>query len=549
METETAKPRAKTHSIGDRIVRAGIVVGFAHLLFKLAGLIQVMAMARYVDPGTYEVIYTVAFEVCVFTFFLVGEEVIGPAFLPVFMRELDTRSEKAAWHFANTVLTIHFLVLGVCVAAMMLFPGMFVKLWTAWNMQNSPERFLLATRSLRWLAPSLLCLSLGSTTYMLLNGYKRFFLAALGDASWKFCVFGCVLLGMGWLGVDHRALIVGLVIGSVAKLATHLIGLGRELRMVRVAFAWRSPAVKAMLLLMMPLIAGILVAKVRDNFNNVSVLSHLATEGLMQANSLGRKLYQPIGWLVPYALSIAMFPFFCELVDRNDHEQIGAIMTNSGRMLLSVFIPLAMVCAVLSRPITALLFHGGKFGPQNVAWTSVSMACYTLVLPATALEYLLMQAFFANRRMVSVTVVGIVFSFLSMGISYLAVVTFGLSGGVALAAVAGGFSFSRALKSTALIVLLRRFTPCFPVSATAGFLLRSLLVGGLSAGGALLARRGFEAYVSDSLHRVALLGQLATAGAGAAIGFVIGVMVLRVHEPRDMLSWALRKLHDRQTTA
>jgi peptidoglycan biosynthesis protein MviN/MurJ (putative lipid II flippase) len=339
------------------------------------------------------------------------------------------------------------------------------------------------------------------------------------------------------------------VVGSVAKLGTHLVGLGRELRMARAAFAWRTPAVKAMLLLMMPLIVGILVAKVRDNFNNVSVLSHLATEGLMQANSLGRKLYQPIGWLVPYALSIAMFPFFCELVDRDDHKQLGAIMTNSGRMLLSVFIPLAMVCAVLSRPITALLFYGGKFALQNVAWTSVSMACYTLVLPATALEYLLMQAFFANRRMVSVTVAGIVFSFLSMGISYLAVVTHGLSGGVALAAVAGGFAFSRTLKSTALIILLRRFTPCFPAGATASFLLRSLLVGSLSAGGALLARRGFEAYVSDSLHRVALLGQLATAGVGAAIGFVIGVMVLRVHEPRDMLSWALRKLHDRQTTA
>jgi hypothetical protein len=42
----------------------------------------------------------------------------------------------------------------------------------------------------RTLGPAVIGLSLGSTTYVLLNGYKRFFLAAFGDAVWKFAV-GC----------------------------------------------------------------------------------------------------------------------------------------------------------------------------------------------------------------------------------------------------------------------------------------------------------------------------------------------------------------------
>lgn len=534
-------------SVGDRIVRAGIVISIAHWLFKLAGLIQARAMTQYLPAGTYETVYNVAFETCVFSFFLMGEEVIGPAFLPVFMRELDTRSEKAGWHFANVVLTLHFLILVAVVGAMVAFPGLFVQLWTAWDTTRSPERYAVATRALRWLAPSLICLSLGSTTYMLLNGYKRFFLAALGDASWKFCVFACVLIGMGAMGLGHEAVILGLLIGSGAKLGTHLLGLVRELHFFRPRLNLKNPALRAMLVLMLPLIAGILVAKVRDNFNNVTVLSHLQTQGLMQANSLGRKLYQPIGWLVPYALSIAMFPFFCELVDRNDHRQLGRILTQSGRMLLSIFIPLGLVCAVLAKPITGLLFLGGEFGPQNVTWTAVSMACYTLVLPAMGIEYLLMQAFFANRRMVSVTVAGIVFSFFSMGISYLAVVRYGLTGSAALALIAGGFALSRTLKSTALVLLLRRRTPCFPAVSTLVFIARALVVGILSAGPAALARWVFMTHVTPATTRTACIGQLAAAGTAAGIGFLAGVWLLRLEEPRTMLTWLLRKIHDRKT--
>jgi hypothetical protein len=73
----------------------------------------------------------------------------------------------------------------------------------------------------------------------------------------------------------------------------------------------------------------------RDAFNNVYVLSALDESGLMQANSIGKKLQSTLLFLVPYTLSIAVFPYFCELVDRNDHANLGRLVTRFGRMLLS----------------------------------------------------------------------------------------------------------------------------------------------------------------------------------------------------------------------
>lgn len=536
-----------TPGIGRRILRASIVVVVAHALFKLAGLIQLMVLGRCIDAATFEAVYATAFEGWLFSIFLIGEEVIGPAFLPVFMGEMDTRDENAAWSFSNTVLSVQFLILLAVCLLVMLFPGHAIRLITAWSPSAQVDKYELARGSLVWMAPALICLSLGSTTYMILNGYKRFFLAAFGDASWKFTVVVAVALGVGVFGMDHRALIFGLVLGSVAKLLTHLLGMLREARFIRPKFDLRNPAFRTLVALMLPLICGILFAKVRDVFNHVWVLSNIKTDGLMQANLFGRKLYGALGWLVPYALSIAMFPFLCELVDRDDRKQFGEILSNSARMLLSVFIPFSLVCLVLAKPISFFLFHGGKVTEEVAGWTSVSMACYTLVLPAAAVEYLLMQAFFANRKMISVTVIGMIFSALSMAVSYAAVVVCGMRGAAALAAIALGFTLSRTLKSATLAIVLKRKIDFFPFRETALFLLRATATG---IAAMLLSRccvTGFERFVSAGTGKFMLLLKLLSGGFGAAAGFLLGVWVFRLKEPVDMVKWALEWVRKKGT--
>jgi len=549
MSDDSTSPAPEHRTLGMRILRAGAAVGIAHVCLKLALVLQVMVLSWYLPAGTYDVVYAFAFEGCLFSLFLIGEEVIGPSFLPVFMREKDERGEPAAWAFANVILTAHFLLLVLAVLGIVLFPSAVVRLFTAWSAENEPEKFELARRSLVWLAPALVGLSLASTTYMILNGYKRFFLAAFGDASWKICVLIAVGLGMGVFGVGIRSLIFGLLVGSAAKLFTHLVGLVRELRHFRPSLRLSNPAVRAMMVLMLPLVAGIILAKVRDVYNNVTILSHLHAEGLLQANSLGRKLYSSVGWLVPYALSIAMFPFFCELVDRNDVKKLGEVLTHSARLLLAVFIPFALVCLVMAYPISSFLFQAGRFGPEMVSRTAVSTACYTLVLPAFAVEYLLMQAFFANRRMVSITVVGVIFSVLTVAISYVGIKVCGATGLAALAVVALGMTVARTLKVVTLVVVLRRFVPAFPWRETAGILVKATLTGAVAAGACAACDYGFTHAISAGAGKSIMLLRLAADGAAAAAGFAAGALIFRLREPAEMLRWAAAKLRGRRPQA
>ncbi len=538
---------SSSSKLGHRIIGAGLAVCVAHGLFKLAGLLQVMVLGRLVPQGTMDVVYVAAFEGFIFNVFLIGEEVIGPAFLPVFMREMDDHGESSAWRFGNTVLTLHLLLLLGVVLGIMLFPGPIISLVTAWSENAHAAKFHTARTTLMWLAPSLIFFSLGSTTYMILNGYKRFFLAAFGDAAWKFCVLLFVLIGIGLFGFDYRCLVFGLLAGSMAKLLTHLVGMKGQLRLIRPRLDLKNPALKALLILMLPLIGGILFAKARDLYNHVTILSYLEADGLMTANSFGRKLQSAIGFLIPYALSIAMFPFLCELVDRRDTKQFGEVLSSAGRLLLAIFIPVALVCVVLARPLTGLLFEGGEFGSLMVDRTALSTACYTLVLPAAALEYLLMQAFFARRRMVAITLIGIVFSALSIAISYTGIRVLGATGLTALAVVALGFVLSRTLKVMVMIVLLKRQIPLFPLLPTAGLLLRTLLVGGLSAAAAWLTLHGIQQLTWNGSHLVFKLVELSLAGTSAAVGFIVGSAFFRLREPLEIYRWGLARVRGRMT--
>lgn len=543
----------KSHSLAERIIKASVIVGLAHILLKFAGLIQVKFATQFLDSSLYEPIMVVAFAGVVNTLFLVGEEVIGPTFLTLFIREKEEHGEKAAWDYTNAVLTFQTLLLVLLTLSIICFPDAYIALLTNWNPQTNPERYRLLRLGLQVLAPSLIFLSLGSTTYVLLNGYKKFFLAAFGDAATKICIVIGLLIGMGLFGLSYQALFAGILLGSAAKLLTHLYGVRDKLHYLRPSLNWRNPVFRRMLILMLPLLAGIIFAKFRDLFNNIYVLTRLRQDGVLMANDLGRRLYSSIQWLVPYALQIALFPFLCDLVSKNDRHKLGEVLGGSTRLLLAVFIPGAACLAILAIPLSVLIFMGGKTGVALAYWAGISTACYILVLPAAAVECVLMQGFFADRKTVAVTVIGILSSFLSVVLSYVAVVHFALSPEASLVAVALGFVLSRCLKSCTLAWYLQRSTPMFEWRDMSRFtgkmLLLTLAVAlvswGASHGMATLLPDGIAASRAGlpgaKVVRSYIVLRLAVAGSAAAIAFMAGAWLLQLKEARQMFDWTAGK--------
>ena len=554
-------PQNKKNSLADRILKASALVGLAHIFLKFAGLIQAKVATQYLDSSIYESIMVVAFAGVINSLFLIGKELINPTFLTVFMKEKEQKDEKAAWGFANITLSFQSLLLLVVCATIACFPDFYIKLFTTWTIENNPEEYKLLRISLQFMAPSLFFLTIGNTTYVLLNGYKKFFLAAFGDASTKICIIIGLIIGIGIFGLDYHALLFSIVIGSVAKVATHLAGMIPKLKYLRPSFDWHNPAFKSMLILMVPLIIGVIFAKIRDNFNNIYILTHIEQKGVLMANHLGRNLFSTIQWLVPYALQIALFPFLCELVSKQDRQKLGEILDSSSRLLLSVFVPGAIILSVLAMPISIMFFMGGKTGIEIASWAGLSTACYCLVLPAAAVECVLMQGSFADQRTVAVTVIGLSTSLISVILSYIFIIIIQVPPKQAIMVVALGFVLSRFVKSFILALYMRRNIPMFPLKETAVFLLKLLVLAVIVACVTYGVSTLMAKYMPDGIakalasitpdtpsnfkpdiSRLRIALRICVSGAAGLVSFFAASFLLRLKEPRQMLEWTLAKV-------
>jgi peptidoglycan biosynthesis protein MviN/MurJ (putative lipid II flippase) len=194
----------------------------------------------------------------------------------------------------------------------------------------------------------------------------------------------------------------------------------------------------------------------------------------------------------------------------------------------------------------------------------VSTACYTFILPAVALEAVLMQAFFANRRVISVTVMGVLFSILSVAISFLGLalcgpqpletrglgrVWSGYDPVVVLGFISGGFALTRLLKTVALSWMLKQNARVFPVGETLGFLTRVAVCTIVTALCAWLALQGVcKISLLSRLHeKIQMAAQVCAGGAGGVLGALAGFWLLRIREPYEMLAWLSARVKRRET--
>ena len=542
-------------SVGDRIIRGGIVVGVASLLVRFSGLAYSWIFMHYFgervldDGGAFSDAHFYAFDI-VMKIFNVVQQSVAPAFLPVFMAETD-RDRKEAWRFASTVLAAIVVVTGVLATASVAFPGswMLVSEWISGKPAPAAMQGLVKAQ-VPYMAPAFVGIGASVVTYMLLNARKRFFWAQSAEGVMRLVMIAAVgYAALTWGSPVGAARVIGLgaALGCAARVAVHLAAMGRE----RFAFGMpriSSPALRRFAWLVTPLLVGILFAQVRDFINHNAVLAHM--QGLVTSNNLGRRIYSSMGNLVPWALGVAMFPYFCELVDRNDLKKLGDILTRSGRVLALVFFAFAGAVAVMSEPFMYAIFgSSGGMGAEGLRLAAIANSCYILVLPAYALEKLVMQGFFSNRKMLVPTVLGIVFSALSIGISLVGIRALGLTGGAALATVALGYTVARYLKTVSLVAALKRHVPLFPAGASAIFFAKALAVSAAAAGSAYLVRilyearwpleAGLEKGMSALVLRVG--PEIAIAGVVSIAATLACIRLLRMEELGWIVEWFRKK--------
>jgi putative peptidoglycan lipid II flippase len=252
---------------GKAVAKATAGIGVLHLLRLLIGFVTAPLIARIFGSNWRADVYSVATDI-VQSLWLVFEKTVNPTVLPLFSRALKDEDEKSAWHFASLAFIV--TTLGVILVTPIAWFGMpFIV--GIYSQKAGAEQQDVTIAVARLLLSGLFFLSLSSLTYVILNGYKRFAVAALGDAFWRLGI----MVAAAWcftrkLPMDQALYILsyGFLFGAFLKLAPQIWALRSKWHLFIPKVDWSDPRLKAALWLSIPLLVGVATSESRDIYRN-----------------------------------------------------------------------------------------------------------------------------------------------------------------------------------------------------------------------------------------------------------------------------------------
>jgi peptidoglycan biosynthesis protein MviN/MurJ (putative lipid II flippase) len=171
-------------------------------------------------------------------------------------------------------------------------------------------------------------------------------------------------------------------------------------------------------LLAYPVLIGVVIARVRDLVQD-SYATHLEQEGFFGAIKYAKSVGEFPTAIIPLALSMAMFPYLCDMFTKQDLKGLSAVVGRAIKMIVLFFLPLTVITVVLAEPVIELL--ASKKGSDVVIdATALALALYALGFIFYAAEMVMMQTYFSLQNTWLPTLVGSLASFGQVGFIYLA---------------------------------------------------------------------------------------------------------------------------------
>ncbi|MBI5832010.1 MAG: polysaccharide biosynthesis C-terminal domain-containing protein [Armatimonadetes bacterium] len=521
-----------------------------HLLARFGGIIQKMVLAHFFGTSSMGDV-AAAVEKVFQSIYYIPEELLTHSLLPVFnkVRRGDEQAgpdEREAWTLASQVGTLQALILVLVTIVGMSctrwFCGVILELPTPGEGNYAAElaKFNITVYVVRIAFIGLFCTSMGSLTYVLLNAYKRFVSPAMGDVAQKLgIVVGIVIMSVGFGSQDPIGYALGFILGGVFKWLTHLIALGPKLRMARPGINLRCPHLRELGLLMLPLLAGSVIGKVRDlaEFGIAWRASQLI-EGTAASLDFARKtVWLPIN-ILPYALGIALFPFLADWALRKQKDKVTDAFLSASRNMIFVFAPITLFFLLLGSEIITVVYKSGKFGNASVDLVTRAFDVYAVAMIFYALEIIALQVFYAHRDTKTPFWIGLGASVLQVAIAWL----MGLQLGLGNVGIAMGFAIAKTVKVVLMWHKLRPRLTSFNWPSLSRMALKTVASCAVMAVAILACRFGAHAVHLDLTNRKLALAFVAGTGAASFGAYLVTAALFKIDELEPLMAKVRGKL-------
>jgi putative peptidoglycan lipid II flippase len=239
----------------------------------------------------------------------------------------------------------------------------------------------------------LLCIGLVALAMGVLHALRHFAAPAFAPILLNLALIFCALWLPAHLTEPAFSLAYGVIIGGVCQFLWQLPPLAHLGVPLVPQWRPRHPAVRRIVLLLLPVLFGAAVYQVSLLVN--TVLASLLAEGSVSALWYASHLFEFPMAVFATALSTAALPSLATQAQRRDLDGLCTSLGFALRLVNLASLPAAAGLAVLSVPITTVLFFHGAFNAVHVLATAAALQGFAVGLWSVAVARLLSSCFYA----------------------------------------------------------------------------------------------------------------------------------------------------------
>jgi len=515
------------------------VVASATVASRVLGLVREMAAAHVFALSALNSAFVSAFTLPNLFRRLLGEGALTAAFVPTLARELEAGRRAEAFVLVSKIaswLAVVTLALVAVAIALLANVGALLGAWGGGLEAETAQRLQLGADLAVILFPYVVFVCLAAAFSAACQVLGRFTEPALSPIWLNVCMLGALGWGGWWAwGAPARMhlLCAGVLAGGFLQMAVPAMVLWRE--GWRPAFDLRpDDRVREIVRLMAPMVVGSAVYLVNIAVSRLLGLS-LNDSATAALNLSTRVMELPIG-VFTIAVATVVFPLIARHAARADWGALTADYHRGLRLVLVINIPAAAGLALLSEPVTRLLFQRGAFSADDTALMTPLLAVYALGLPFVSFTSLALRAFYALRDTATPVRAAVVSFGLNLGLSLLLMPRLGTMG----LAIAGNVAL--AAQAITLQVYLRRQHAGFKLGTLWPNLVKIGVATLVMAGAVWAGARGAAALPWGATARdlVVVVGVIPAGGA-----LYLGLLWLFRIEGRTELQAVLARLRER----
>jgi putative peptidoglycan lipid II flippase len=335
--------------------------------------------------------------------FLIGG-MLSAALVPVLSQYAQQRNRIEFDRLVSSLVAILSVLLLALVVLLEVFAPQLGWLTAGGYNQTDPALLSLTINLLRLSLPVIWFMCMVGLSTAVLHALKRFSIAALSTALFNLCILIVGPLLAKQFGV--ASLVIGMLVGTIAQLATMGFDLWRAGVRLRWHVDWRHPALAQIVRLYLPIAAGVIVSLLQVGLDRrLATSTHPQSIPWMASATTLQQL--PLG-LISIAISLAALPRLSQFFVQGDEANYRATLSSGLRMVLLLIVPAAMVLWTLSEPVVRLLFEHNRFTPADTQQVSAALDIYVLGMIFAAIDYPLNFAFYARQNTRLPALVGVV---------------------------------------------------------------------------------------------------------------------------------------------